>query len=166
MTGSFARNESQPDFLTVPLIRLHVAKTVLQKVGLMSIFETLEYIYTPAPVIEESIRFYQNVLGGSLLWKVRDGQTVVACVRLSEKEPLILLANHLKNGTPIFIYRVKDLDATVSALRSRGCTFESGPFELPQGPCYRFCDPQKMQFAIFQQVRTEADKHFEGRFDD
>src|SRR5258708_869895 len=100
----------------------------------MSTLGTLEYIYTPASDIDSSIHFYQKVLGGALLWKIRDGDTAVACVRLSEEKPLILLANHLKKNEPILIYKVEDIESTAASLKERGGQFESGPFQLPQGP--------------------------------
>jgi hypothetical protein len=59
------------------------------------IFESLDFLYVPAPNIEESIMYYTKVLDGELLWKIHAYGVWVACVRLSNKEPHILLANHI-----------------------------------------------------------------------
>jgi glyoxalase/bleomycin resistance protein/dioxygenase superfamily protein len=58
------------------------------------LFESLDFIYIPAPNIEESITFYLKVLGGELLWKIHAYDVWVACVKLSDKEPHILLATY------------------------------------------------------------------------
>jgi hypothetical protein len=36
---------------------------------LHAIFESLDFLYVPAPGIYYSINYYQNILGGKLLWK-------------------------------------------------------------------------------------------------
>jgi predicted enzyme related to lactoylglutathione lyase len=51
------------------------------------------------------------------------------------------------------VYEVEDLKAVVKDLKVRGCTPESGPFEIPNGPCYVFKDPSGNEFAIFEDVR-------------
>ncbi len=74
-------------------------------------FESLDYLYLPAPDIEASVKFYTEGLGGELLWRVRDGSTWVAAIRLVEQGPPLLLANHLEPGHGLLIYRVKNLAA-------------------------------------------------------
>ena len=65
-----------------------------------------------------AVRFYTQALGGTLVWRVRDGETVVAAVRLTEVDPLVLLANHLAPGAGLMVYRVPSL-AEVRARLSR-----------------------------------------------
>jgi len=36
-------------------------------------FESLDYIYVPAPAIDAAVRFYTGVLRGELRWKIHDG---------------------------------------------------------------------------------------------
>jgi len=72
-------------------------------------FESLDYLYLPAPDIEASVKFYTEGLGGELIWRVRDGTTWVAAIRLVEQGPPLLLANHLEPGHGLLIYRVKNL---------------------------------------------------------
>ena len=77
---------------------------------LLPLFQSLDYLYLPAPEIEAAVTFYTNVLGGELLWRIRDGRTWVAAVRLTSAGPIVLLANHLKTGDGLLIYRVRNLE--------------------------------------------------------
>ena len=54
------------------------------------LFESLDYLYLPAPEVEAAITFYTDVLGGKLLWRIRDGRTWVAAVCLAVAGPLVL----------------------------------------------------------------------------
>ena len=128
-------------------------------------FESLDYLYLPAPDIETAIRFYTQGLGGELLWRIRDGATWVAAVRLAEARPVVLLANHLEPGHGLLIYRVRSLDETRARLRDGGWTEEGEPFELPQGPCLVFRDPGGQRLAVYELVRGGVEESFRGRFD-
>ena len=61
------------------------------------LFESLDFLYVPAPNIVESIRYYTNILDGELLWKIHAYGVWVACIKLSNREPYILLADHIEN---------------------------------------------------------------------
>jgi predicted enzyme related to lactoylglutathione lyase len=128
-------------------------------------FESLDYLYLPAPDIEAAITFYTHGLGGELLWRIRDGGTWVAAVRLAETGPVVLLANHLDPGQGLLIYRVRSLDDTRQKLTDHGWSVDGEPFELPQGPCLVFRDPGGQRLAVYERLRREVDKHFQGRFD-
>jgi predicted enzyme related to lactoylglutathione lyase len=78
---------------------------------------------------------------------------------------MVLLAEHLQGDTPILIYRVERLESTIAALHARGWTAESGPFEIPNGPCYTFRDPTGVRLAIYENQRPDVDQEFAGRFD-
>jgi hypothetical protein len=128
-------------------------------------FLSLDYLYVPARDIEASVRYYTEQLGGELLWKIHAFGAWVAAVRLSPIGPMVLLADHLHGDTPILIYRVERLESTVAALRARGWTPESGPFEVPNGPCYTFRDPMGVRLAIYENRRPEVVQEFAGRID-
>ena len=128
-------------------------------------FESLDYLYLPAPDIETAIRFYTQGLGGELLWRIRDGPTWVAAVRLAEARPVVLLANHLEPGHGLLIYRVRSLEETRARLRHAGWAEEGEPFELPQGPCLVFRDPGGQRLAVYERVRGGVEESFRGRFD-
>jgi hypothetical protein len=128
-------------------------------------FESLDYLYLPAPDIEAGILFYTETLGGELLWRIRDGDTWVAAVRLAPEAPLVVLANHLEPGKALLVYRARSIVETRRALENRGFTVEGEPFELPQGPCVVFRDPGGQRLAAYERVRPGMDDHFQGRFD-
>lgn len=49
-------------------------------------FESLDFVYIPAPDIESSVDYYKNILGGELLWKIHAYGVWVACIVLSEEK--------------------------------------------------------------------------------
>ena len=128
-------------------------------------FLSLDYLYVPARNIEAAVHYYTAQLGGELVWKIHAFETWVAGIRLSASGPMVLLAAHLQEDTPILIYRVEHLQSTVAALSARGWRAESGPFEIPNGPCYTFRDPAGVRLAIYENQRPDVAKHFAGRID-
>ena len=129
------------------------------------LFEALDYLYLPAPEIGTAITFYTEALGGELLWRIREGDTWVAAIRLGAASPLVVLANHLEPGRGLLIYRARSLVETQRALTSHGWSVEGEPFELPQGPCVVFRDPGQQRLGAYERVRPAMDEHFQGRFD-
>jgi predicted enzyme related to lactoylglutathione lyase len=128
------------------------------------LFESLDFLYVPAPNIEESVRYYTNVLNGELLWKIHAYGVWVACIKLSNKEPYILLADHIEKKDLILIYRVNNLDKTVSELKSRGW-IEEKRLEIPNGPCCTFHDPVDNHIAIYENKRPNVMEEFKGQID-
>ncbi len=129
------------------------------------LFESLDFLYIPAPDIEESVKYYTKVLGGELLWKIHAYGVWVACVKLSEAEPSILLADHIEKRDLMLIYRVQNLEKTVSALSLRGWKKEK-ELEIPNGPCFTFRDPAGNSIALYENRRPDIMKAFTGRIDD
>jgi catechol 2,3-dioxygenase-like lactoylglutathione lyase family enzyme len=127
-------------------------------------FESLDFLYVPAPDIEASISYYTNILGNELLWKIHAFGVWVACVRVSNSGPLLLLADHIKKNDLIMIYRVSSLDSTASTLHSQGWK-EEKLLEIPPGPCYTFRDPTGNAIAIYENLRPEVMEQFDGRID-
>jgi hypothetical protein len=74
------------------------------------LFESLDFLYIPAPDIEAAIGYYTRVLRSKLLWKIHAFGVWVACIRVSDSGPLLLLADHIKKNDMIMIYRVNNLD--------------------------------------------------------
>jgi predicted enzyme related to lactoylglutathione lyase len=128
-------------------------------------FESLDYIYVPAPDIDAPVRFYTGVLRGELRWKIHDGGVWVAAVRVSGVGPTVLLASHLAPHETILIYRVASVDDARRRLADSGWTDVDRPFEIPQGPCLVFRDPAGQRLAIYELVRPGIVGRFEGRFD-
>jgi len=133
--------------------------------GVSELFLSLDYLYLAAPDVGAAVRFYTEALGGTLVWRVRDGGSVVAAVRLTGSGPLVLLADHLDRGAGLLIYRVRSLAELRESLTGLGWTTEGEPFEIPQGPCVVLRDPGGQRLAAYERVRPGMDARFEGRFD-
>lgn len=127
-------------------------------------FASLDFVYVPCADVDTAVGFYTGVLGARLHWKVRGMGTTVACVRLDEEGPAILLSGHLHGDAPILVHRVADYTATVAGLRADGVE-DIRELEIPHGPCASFGLPDGQRAAVYQLVRPEAADHFEGRVD-
>jgi len=127
-------------------------------------FESVDFVYIPAPDIESSVDYYKNILGGELLWKIHAYGVWVACIVLSEEEPYILLANHIEKNDIALIYRVSNLEKTAFQLRSKGWKEEKRP-EIPPGPCCTFRDPADNHIAIYEKLHPDVMKEFKGQID-
>jgi hypothetical protein len=128
------------------------------------IFESLDFVYVPTADVDETARHYVG-LGAELVWKVRGMGTVVACLRVSDEGPAILLSGHLEGTTPILVYRVADYTAALDGLRKGGVA-EIHELEIPHGPCASFQVPDGQRLAIYELVRPGATEWFVGRFDE
>ncbi len=128
-------------------------------------FESLDFLYVPAPDMDSSIRYYTEVLGSQLLWKIHAFGVWVACVKLSNNEkPYVLLADHIKERDVMLIYRVANLESVTTVLKSRGWKEESR-IEIPPGPCCVFRDPAGNALVIYENVRPYVMQEFRGRID-
>src|SRR6476660_8211754 len=98
----------------------------------------LRYRHTdiPAADVDAEARRYAETLGAELAWKVRAMGTTVACLRVTEAGPAILLSGHLQGPGAILVYRVEDYAATVGRLREQGVAVHE--LEIPHGPCATF----------------------------
>jgi catechol 2,3-dioxygenase-like lactoylglutathione lyase family enzyme len=129
------------------------------------LFESLDFLYVPAPDIESSIRYYTEVLGSQLVWKIHAFGVWVACIKLSENErPYVLLADHIKKKDVMLIYRVANLEHTATKLRSKGWK-EENRIEIPPGPCCVFRDPADNALVIYENARPYVMQEFTGRID-
>jgi hypothetical protein len=126
-------------------------------------FGSLDYIYTPAADVDGEVQRYVETLGAELIWKVRGMGTTVACVRVGDPGPTILLAGHLHGAGPILVYRVADYAATVGELRQRNIAVHE--LEIPHGPCATFTMAAGQRYAVYQLVRPDAAHMFDGRVD-
>jgi catechol 2,3-dioxygenase-like lactoylglutathione lyase family enzyme len=127
-------------------------------------FVSLDFVYVPMPDVDSGVSYYTDVLGARMEWKVRGMGTTVACLRLTEPGPAILLSGHLDGEVPVLVYRVADYAEAVAALRTSGMA-EIRELEIPHGPCASFEAPGGQRFAVYQLVRPGADAYFSGRVD-
>lgn len=127
-------------------------------------FESLDFVYVPTEDVGASAQAYVEQLGAELVWQVRGVGTMVACVRVSDAGPPILLSGHLEGTRPILIYRVADYASAVARLRASGAV-DLHELEIPHGPCASFRAPGGQRLAVYELVRPGVDRHFAGRFD-
>jgi hypothetical protein len=128
-------------------------------------FLSLDFLYVPTADVDAAVDDYVRLFGAVVRWKVRGMGTVVGCVTVADAGPAILLSGHLQGELPILVYRVADYAATVAELRAAGAG-EIHELEIPHGPCASFHAPGGQRFAVYQLVRPEAARFFEGRIDD
>jgi hypothetical protein len=127
-------------------------------------FESLDFIYTPSSDVAADMRYFSEVLGGSIVFAIEDGDTRVAMINLTSGPPHLLFADHLEGERPVFIYRVGNMKTALTSLAGQGWRRES-TFEIPQGPCCSFQTPAGHRVAVYQLTRPDVAKHFEGRRD-
>ena len=126
-------------------------------------FGSLDYVYVPAADVDGEVLRYVQTLGAELVWKVCGMGTAVACLRLGESGPAILLSGHLGGQGAILVYRVQDYAATVAQLRARNLAVHE--LEIPHGPCATFTMEAGQRYAVYQLVRPDAVHLFDGRID-
>jgi catechol 2,3-dioxygenase-like lactoylglutathione lyase family enzyme len=128
-------------------------------------FKSLDFLYVPAPDIDASVKYYTQVLGGELVWKIHAYGVWVACVSLSKTEkPYILLADHIHKNDVMLIYQVENLDDAVKQLTAKGWK-EENRIENPPGPCCTFRDPAGNALVIYENTRPFVMQEFRGKID-
>jgi hypothetical protein len=127
-------------------------------------FMSLDFLYVPTADVDLAVDSAVEVLGAELVWKIRAMGTTVACLRVTEAGPALLLSGHLEGEAPILVYRVADYKATVAQLRKVGAT-DLRELEIPHGPCASFRLGGNQRFAVYELVRPGMDAHFAGRID-
>ena len=130
----------------------------------MAPFEELDFVYMPSGDVASDLGFYEEVLGGEIVFAIEAFGARVAHVRLTDEGPRLLLADHLEGEAPVLVHRVADLDTTVAELRSRGSTVEA-EFGIPHGPCAALRTPGGQRLAFYELTRPGADEHLSGRHD-
>ena len=69
--------------------------------------------------------------------------------------PARLVAGHLEGDQPVPVYRVAELERTITELREREVTV-AVRFEIPHGPGAELTNPGPQRIAIYQLTRPEA----------
>ena len=127
-------------------------------------FESLDFLYTPSDDVPRDARYFAEVLGGRILFAIRDGDTSAAMVEMAEGSPRVILTDHLEGEQPILIFRVAHLAEALDRLAEAGWERE-GTFEIPQGPCCSFATPGGHRIALYELNRPGVGAAFDGRFD-
>jgi hypothetical protein len=127
-------------------------------------FQAFDFLYMPSRDVERDLTFFTEMIGGVVVFAIEALGARVAQMRLSERSPRLLLADHLEGQAPVLVYRVGDLDSTLAELKRRGLKLE-GQFGIPQGPCAAVRSPGGHRLALYELTRPQADEHLAGRHD-
>jgi hypothetical protein len=127
-------------------------------------FDRLDFLYVPSGDVAGDLAYFEDVLGGTVVFAVESMGTRVAAVRLTDDPPLVLLTDHLEGDRPILVYRVPDLETALAELEGRGWRRER-TFEIPHGPICSFEIQGGHRVALYELTRAEVGAHFEGRRD-
>ena len=126
--------------------------------------EGLDFLYLPSRDVARDLWFVTEVLEGELVFAIEAFGARVAEVRVAAGGPRLLLADHLEADGPVLVYRVADLDATLTELERRGWAPESR-FGIPHGPCAGLRAPGGQRLAFYELTRPHVDEGFSGRRD-
>ncbi|HEY1524034.1 MAG TPA: hypothetical protein VGF70_13555 [Solirubrobacteraceae bacterium] len=132
--------------------------------GTEALFESLDFVYMPSRDAAADIARFVDGLGGSLVFAIERFGTRVAMVRLAEDGPAVLLAEHLEGDAPVLVYRVADLDPTLSELAHRGVEV-AAHFGIPHGPGAELAISGPQRIALYQLTRPEVAERLAGRKD-
>jgi hypothetical protein len=127
-------------------------------------FEQLDFLYTPSRDVASDLRYFNEVLGGRVVFAIEAMGTRVGAIELTSGPPTVLLTDHVEGDRAILVYRVADLEATLAERRVAGWVPER-TFDIPHGPCCSFTTPGGHRVALYQLTRPEAAGHFDGRRD-
>jgi hypothetical protein len=127
-------------------------------------FESLDFVYLPSRGVEAELRQYSEKLGAEVVFAIEAFGTRVAMVRLSEDAPRLLLAEHLEGDQPVLVFRVGDLEKTVTELEAKGVEI-AARFGIPHGPGVELVTPGPQRIALYELTRPGADERLSGRRD-
>lgn len=127
-------------------------------------FESLDFLYTPSDDVARDARYFTDVLGARLVFTVEGMGARAAMLDLTGAPPYVILTDHLEGERAIDIYRVADLERTLSELEARGWE-RAETFDIPHGPCCSFVSTGGHRIAIYQLTRPDVVNHFAGRRD-
>jgi hypothetical protein len=130
----------------------------------VSLFEQLDYLYTPSADVATDVQYFTEVLGARLGFAIDGMGARVAMVELTSGPPHVLLADHLDGERPIFVYRVENLGKATAELKKRGVRKQHS-LEIPMGPCTSFVTPSGHRIALYELARPGVLEHFMGRKD-
>jgi hypothetical protein len=130
----------------------------------VSLFQQLDYLYTPSTDVAADVQYFTGVLGARIGFAIDGMGARVAMVELTSGPPHVLLADHLEGERPILVYRVDDLRKATAALKKSGVKKQHS-LEIPMGPCSSFVTPGGHRVALYELARPGVLEHFMGRKD-
>jgi hypothetical protein len=128
------------------------------------VFESLDFVYLPSRDVAAEAEHYVGALGAELVFAIEAFGTRVAMLHVAAAPPPLLLAGHLEGEQPVLVYRVADLESTISALSTAGAR-PGDRFGIPHGPGVELVVPGPQRLALYQLTRPQAAKRLAGRRD-
>ena len=125
---------------------------------------TLDYIYAPSSDVAADVRWLSETLGAEVAFAIDSDGTRVAMLRIGDGGPPVLVASHLHDQRPIFLYRVANLEAARKRLGEQGLG-DGHPVELPPGPALVFDAPGGLRMAIYEPSRPFVVESWMGQRD-
>ena len=122
---------------------------------------SLDFLYTPAVDVDRAVERCVGGLGAVLEWRIAAMGTVVAAVRMAQRGPLVLFADHLEGEAAIAIYRVASYAVATARLRERGLS-AIHEVEIPPGPCATF-SIAGARLGVYEVTRPQAGEHLAAR---
>src|SRR5437763_1052570 len=71
---------------------------------------TLDYVYAPSADVAADVRWLGAVLDAAVVFAIESEGTRVAMLRMGSGAPPMLVADHLHDQRPIFLFRVEDIE--------------------------------------------------------
>ena len=127
-------------------------------------FDRLDFVYLPSRDVAADITHFKHQLDAQVIFAIEAFGTRVAMVQLNPHPPRLLLAEHLEGDQPVLVYRVVDLERTITELRDRDVEI-AVRYEIPHGPGAELTNPGPHRIALYQLTRPEADQRLAGRRD-
>ena len=124
----------------------------------------LDYVYAPSTDVAADVRWLTEALGAEIAFAIDSDGTRVAMLRMGAGGPAVLVADHLHDQRPIFLYRVASLEAARRRLEQRGLG-GGHVVELPPGPGRIFDAPGGLRIGIYEPVRLEVVESWVGHRD-
>jgi len=128
------------------------------------VFEQLDFVYLPSRDVAHDLKHFTERLGGDLAFAIEAFGTRVAMIRLTDRPPALLLAEHLEGDQPVLVHRVDDLDAAIAGAERSGAEI-AARFEIPHGPGAEIVCPGPQRLAVYESTRPGVPARLEGRRD-
>lgn len=126
--------------------------------------EQLDFVYMPSRDPARDLAYYRDVLGCEVVFAIEAMGTRVAQLKLGERGPRLMLADHLHDERPILVFRVDDFEDALAQLERRGAQVERR-LEIPHGPCATLRIPGEQRLAIYELSRPGVAENLAGRID-
>jgi hypothetical protein len=125
---------------------------------------TLDYVYAPSLDVAADVRWLSDLLGAEVVFAIESEGTRVAMLRIGPGTTPVLVADHLHDQRPIFLYRVESLEAASERMAHDGLT-GGRRVDLPPGPALVFDAPGGLRLAIYEASRPAVVESWAGTRD-